>query len=494
MRGDQLNLRKRVEMYIREYGLLKEGDRVIAGLSGGADSVCLLKILLECGIWQVRALHVHHGLRGEEADRDEQFVRELCAGYQISLNVVHYDVRSFAAEHGLSEEEAGRILRYKALEEAARAWEQEIRAEAGQTGSVRIAVAHHQDDNAETIFHHLLRGSGLRGLSGMKPVQGRRIRPLLCLRREEIVQYLQREGVCWCEDSTNASDHYTRTRIRNDIFPMLTREVNGHAVENILHAGRLFAQADEYLQQQAMAVFLQSGGCLAPEDGRGLSDRGDCPEVKEPGRVKIRLKDFLAQEPIIRSYILRLMLDMTVPGWKDITSRHFTQMERLAGLGVGSRCDLPGNLVAWRDYDNLWIERTKTSPAPEPHGQNGILEFTVFSYRKGTEIPKNQYTKWFDYDKIKDMPCVRTRQSGDYLTLAGGRKKALNRYMIDEKIPRQERDEIWLLAEGHHILWVIGYRISEYYKITEETQTILQAVKNGGERDGRKDSCIVVGG
>lgn len=481
-------LRERVEHYIRETDMLAAGDRVLAAVSGGADSVCLLHVLLQAERyqtaprWQVRAMHVHHGLRGEEADRDEQFVRSLCGRWQVPLTVVYRDVKACAAECGLSEEEAGRILRYQALEEAAGEWEKECGTEPCR---VRIALAHHMDDNAETIFHHLLRGSGLRGLAGIRPVQGRRIRPLLCVRSSEIRAYLTAQEISWCEDSTNGSLQYTRNRIRHEIFPMLTELVNARAVENLLHAGELFAQADAYLERQAAAVFDLAG--IVKSDG-------PTGEVQ----AAVRLEEFREQEPIIRSYVLRRMLDLTAPEQKDITARHYSQLEQLAGLPPGSRCDLPGRLGARRDYDFLWIgrgasEAGRTKQAVPDKNLSDIVKLCTFSHQKDAEIPKNRYTKWFDYDKIKGTLSVRTRQRGDYLTLAGGGHKSLNRYMIDEKIPKEARDKIPLLAEGHHILWVAGYRISEYYKITEETQMILQAEINGGEIDGRQNSGTIVG-
>ncbi len=484
----RLDLRERVKRYMKEHGLPKAGERVIVALSGGADSVCLLYVL--AGHMDLRALHVHHGLRGEEADRDEQFVRELCLRMQIPLTVVHCDVKGYARKHRLSEEEAGRKLRYQALDTAARAWEEETAA-----GPVWIGVAHHQDDHAETIFHHLLRGSGLRGLSGMKPVQGRRIRPLLCVCRKEIVAYLRQEGISWCEDSTNATGDYTRNRIRNEIFPLLTEQINARAVENILHAGEMFAQADEYLERQARSALDELGKLDGKRWKQEVCREQDMRRERDvcrerPEQAQIDLEGFLKLEPVIRSYVLRLMLDAVALGRKDITRRHFNQIERLALLPVGSRCDLPGKLMAWRDYENLWIG-TGRQDLEKTMAEN--LQFCTFSREKGVEIPKNQYTKWFDYDRIKGTLSVRTRQSGDYLTLAGGGHKSLNRYMIDEKIPLGERDTILLLAEGHHILWVVGYRISEYYKITEETQMILQVTKNGGERDGRQNSRIIVG-
>ena len=467
---------KKVRDYMREHEMTAPGDAVIVALSGGADSVCLLTVLKQLATpeFLLRAVHVHHGIRGAEADRDEAFAQKLCESLSIPLCVAYCHVPAYAAEHGLSEEEAGRILRYQVLEKEAGKWEQELPA-----GSrVKIALAHHRDDNAETILHHLLRGSGLTGLAGIRPVQGRRIRPLLCVGREEIRAYLEAGHISWCEDSTNQSPDYTRNRIRSQVLPLLKTAVNEQAEEHILQAGQIIGQADAYLRQQAEEIW-QEAVCGREED-----------------LAAIPLTAFARQPEILKTYLIRHMLDQLHPGWKDIGSRHFTAIAELAGKPVGSRLDLPGGLMARTGYETLEIVRkterevsvkTESGADGEIHGRQTVpeLHMTVFSRQKDQEIPKNQYTKWFDYDKIKGTLSVRTRRTGDYLILPSGGSKTIARYMIDEKIPKEKREQILLLAEGSHVLWVVGFRISEYYKIEEHTENILQVTCDGGKDYGR---------
>ena len=461
---------------MREHEMTAPGDAVIVALSGGADSVCLLTVLKQLATpeFLLRAVHVHHGIRGAEADRDEAFAQKLCESLSVPLCVAYCHVPAYAAEHGLSEEEAGRILRYQVLEKEAGKWEQELPA-----GSrVKIALAHHRDDNAETILHHLLRGSGLTGLAGIRPVQGRRIRPLLCVGREEIRAYLEAGHISWCEDSTNQSPDYTRNRIRSQVLPLLKTAVNEQAEEHILQAGQIIGQADAYLRQQAEEIW-QEAVCGREED-----------------LAAIPLTAFARQPEILKTYLIRHMLDQLHPGWKDIGSRHFTAIAELAGKPVGSRLDLPGGLMARTGYETLEIVRkterevsvkTESGADGEIHGRQTVpeLHMTVFSRQKDQEIPKNQYTKWFDYDKIKGTLSVRTRRTGDYLILPSGGSKTIARYMIDEKIPKEKREQILLLAEGSHVLWVVGFRISEYYKIEEHTENILQVTCDGGKDYGR---------
>lgn len=461
---------EKVREYIMEYRMLQPGDRVIVALSGGADSVCLLSVLKELSAgWEgpapeLRAVHIHHGLRGGEADRDGAYAGELSARLGIPFTMICRDVAGYAAQHGVSTEEAGRILRYEALEEEAKTW-----------GAGVIALAHHRDDNAETILHHLLRGSGLRGLGGIRPVQGNRIRPLLCVGRQEIVEYLSERGLRWCEDSTNASGSYTRNRIRNQVIPMLKETVNERAVENILGAGERLSRVDAYLERVAESVWRASE---IPE-GDAKHGSGDAPL-----RAGIRLEALQEQDPVIRAYLYRFMMERLGYGMRDMTSRHYRQLDALLGAGPGARCDLPGGYVAVRGYEDFGIEK-KAGVEKSGETLQKTLHFETFSRQNEMEIPKNQYTKWFDYDRIKGALSVRKRQPGDYITLAGGGHKTLHRYMIDEKIPKELRDEIVLLAEENHVLWIVGYRIGEYYKITEDTKTILQVTADGGEEHGR---------
>ena len=493
---------------IEQYHMLRQGGRVVAAVSGGADSVCLLALLCglrgELGI-QVRAVHVHHGLRGAEADRDAAFVRQLCEGFKVPFALRRVDVREFARAKKLSEEEAGRLLRYRVFEECAGAWERGAWAEwavegtiwpegAGEAGGgnawpkadraadgahgaasgdspetdgVRIAVAHHGDDQAETILHNLCRGSGLKGLGGMRPVRGRIIRPLIAVSRKEILEWLAANGLSFCQDSTNDTDHYTRNRIRRQLIPMLQEQVNPGAVESILRVGRLAGQADDYLSGQAREW---TGHHVREENGR----------ILVPGEAFERLPE------ILRAYVIFQVMTQVGGRAKDLTSGHVDQVMGLFGMQAGRSQDLPYGIRAVREYEGVVIGRRETAFG-QPRTE---AVFRYFSYKKGTEIPKNQYTKWFDCGKIKGTPVVRSRQSGDYITLADGRTKTVRRFMIDEKIPREKRDSVLLLADGSHILWIVGYRISEYYKVGPDTVRVMEVRMEAPARDDPASDVI----
>ncbi|MBS6643561.1 MAG: tRNA lysidine(34) synthetase TilS [Clostridiaceae bacterium] len=451
-------MQKRFLEFSEKYHMFREGERVVAAVSGGADSVCLLHLLAinreKLGI-EVSALHVHHGLRGKEADRDAAYVEELCRRLKVPCRVIHEDAAQYAKAHGLSLEEAGREIRYR-----------EFDREADRTGAEAIAVAHHRDDNVETILHNLFRGSGLKGIGGIAPVRGRIVRPLLCFGREEILYYLEEKKIPYCTDSTNLTDDYTRNKLRNQIIPMIGELINPRAAENIDHAGKLIFQADEYLSSQAGKLLTEYG--MTGEHRWGI-----------PVQVLER------QPSIIQTYVVFRMIKQAAGHAKDITSRHIEQVQELLLKETGSRTDLPYGLCARREYLNLWIEMRKKDHLVDKQPSVYLPEpvFTVFPYEKSSEIPKNRYTKWFDYDKIKGMVSVRIRETGDFITIPGGRK-TVKAFMIDEKIPREERDHIPLLADGKHIIWIIGYRISEYYKVTDNTKNVLQVQLDGGKKSG----------
>ncbi len=452
-------MERRVWETIQTQHMADSGDGVLAAVSGGADSVCLLFLLAEwkekLGI-RLAAFHLNHGLRGDEAYQDEESVRALCERLAIPLKVERKDVAAYAKEKGMSVEEAGRSLRYACLERAA-----------GELSLNRIATAHHKDDQAETVLMNLFRGGGLAGLAGIPSVRGNIIRPLLEVSRQEIEAYLSARGIGWRTDSTNRETVYLRNRLRNVLLPWVTKKVNDQAVSHIVRFAGLAGQADVYFKSEAKK--LLGDQCV----------------------VSVRLFD--AQPEIIRSYVVRELFDRAACGKKDITERHIRSVMRLTGPGGGASVDLPGGFVAVRDYETLTVRR-QAEEVPCTLQPFAPSRTRIFAWEKGTEIPKKQYTKWFDYDKIKDTLVFRTRKTGDYF-LIGEKKKTIRRYCMDEKIPRGERDRLLLLAEGSHILWIVGYRISDYYKLSEETQTVIEIKADKGEkRHGGQDSCATDGG
>ena len=316
-------VQKKMEEFIRRERLLEMGDRVVLGVSGGADSVCMMELFAAIReVWQLELLvaHVHHGLRGAEADRDASFVQAEAEKLGIDCVVERRDVRSLAAERGLSLEEAGRDVRYEILREYAKNWTSQKDGLRDGCGSetlesagcrpAKIAVAHHQEDQAETILHNLLRGSGLKGLGGMSAKRGQIIRPLLCLEKKEILEYLEKRHIAYCEDSTNRENEYTRNRLRNELIPQIRREINEKAVEHIVEAGERLRQADAYFEEQAEKIWRECGvtkKCHAEGDVTGLADRtksGAESQVETADEIIYGMERsvLLKEPPIVRTY------------------------------------------------------------------------------------------------------------------------------------------------------------------------------------------------
>ena len=462
---------QKVKVYVERFHMIEPKDTIVLGISGGADSVCLLKILARwTEAWGIslRAVHVHHQLRGEEADADERFVRELCENEGIPCRVFHEDVQGMAQREKIGLEEAGRIARYRCFATVCE-----------DVGGGKIALAHHQDDLAETMLHHLVRGTGMAGLCSLKPVSGNRIRPLLCLEKEEILVYLKAAGQPWRTDRSNLEDDYTRNRIRHHVLEELKTEVNPRAVRHM-------AQLSEELEE-TRAVLAQ----VAAEKRRQYVRKS------EKGML---LAEELKKEPdLIGRQIVHDLLKEISGKQKDFTRIHVEAVQELWNRKVGARRDLPYGMQAIRTYDGIYLERKAEKCETRDSEKNAGIQINVHSQgtesfqigeltltvsrtaRDFGEIPEKKYTKWFDYDRIKQTLVIRHRQPGDRICLFdGGGSKKLKDYLIDRKIPAQKRDQLWLLADGSDILWIIGDRISAAYKVTAESQRILQAEIKGG--------------
>ncbi|MGN0168071.1 MAG: tRNA lysidine(34) synthetase TilS [Acetatifactor sp.] len=466
---------EKVFSYIEEHGILQMGDRVVAGVSGGADSVCLLLVLQEYRKQtpiELAVVHVNHGIRSD-AGKDAAFVEELCRRENIPFYLRTEDVKKYAFEEKCSEEDAGRRLRYRAFEEAA-----------ADFGANKIAVAHNSNDRAETMLFHLFRGSGLKGLRGILPVRDNVIRPILCLERQEIEEYLREREICWCTDSTNAGDDYARNRIRHHILSYAEQEIFPGTVEHMGRTADLMAETENYLEEQTTEALER---CIFSRE-KGTPGEGLV-------RAELDVERFLDCHPVIEKRMLLALAEELSPTGKDIEAVHIRDVLTLFTREGNRSISLPMGITAYRQYGKVVLEKgtrrqqEKAPVVPE-------MEFSDFFMEKGKEVPRNQYTKWFDYDKMKEPPVIRFRQTGDFLTVADGNgqmiHKSLKDYMITEKIPREMRDRIPVLAEGSHVLWLIGYRISEYYKVDRNTKRVLQvklkrdcADMETEEKDGR---------
>ena len=458
---------KEIKRQIEQFHMLEKGDRVLIGISGGADSICLAQILdtlkTEYNL-ELAAVCCHHGLRGEEADQDVCFVEDFCNKRNIAFYKAYEDVQTRAVKKKLSIEEAGREFRYETF-----------RLVMEKYNYNKLAVAHNGDDRAETMLFHMARGTGIAGLCTMEPMRelfdGRYlIRPLLWSKKSAIEAWLIEKKIPWRVDSSNEEDMYTRNRIRHHVLPELSK-INNRAVE---HMGETAEQLDEicsYLKEEEDRIFERA-----------------VQQTEESLVVSVNI--LRKCHSYMKKTVLHKCIRKMAGGGKDITSGHVKQLLDILEGETGREVHLMKGIRVRREYEFLIFRREKD----ESKGSDGEgrakkadspvpIELIIKKYPyTGQEISKNEYTKQFDCDKILNELCLRFWQEGDYIYLKeDGGKKKLNRYFIDNKIPAGRRGQIPLLADGSHILWIVGHRISAYYKVTDETKEVLEVtVQNKG--------------
>ncbi|MCD8380572.1 MAG: tRNA lysidine(34) synthetase TilS [Lachnospiraceae bacterium] len=471
--------------YIQKHHLIETGDRILIALSGGADSVALLhflKGLQDEYHLKLLAVHVNHGIR-RKAGEDEAFCEQLCDKMRVPLRCCHIAPGELENKKGMSLEEAARDMRYALLEECRR-----------EAGFDKIAVAHHANDNAETMLFQLFRGSGLKGLSGIAPMRGPVIRPFLGVTRAEILQYLSDNGLAHVEDVTNQDVRYSRNRIRADIIPA-AETVNASAVENMSRCAEQLKDIQAYMEEEAEAFLSQSA-------------------VFDAGGASISLTALKKLPTALQREVLYESVARVCGSRKDITFSHIEAARKLLDKDGQKERALPYGLTARKTYEALRIFREEHPAETYDAGQgetenmnlNGAISLPdgtklilrTFPVSETSEkinnIPQNDCTKWFDCDKIRDNLMLRHREPGDYLTVtADGGRKSLQDYLVNAKVPRDKRDGLWLLADGSHILWVIGLRISMAYKVTETTKKILE-VHLEEKADGGKSGGTDFGG
>lgn len=435
----------KVRKFMEKHHMIGQGDFIAVGVSGGADSVCLL--LLLCELRQVyglelKAVHINHCIR-KEAFKDQEFVENLCRKLKVPFITFTEDVKGKAKQESVSLEEAGRMIRYRCFRKVLE-----------QHGGGKIAVAHHQNDQAETILYRMSRGTGIQGMKGMEAVCGDVIRPLLCLKKTEILSYLKEKGQSWMEDASNEDNTFARNKIRNQVIPVLT-EVNSRAVEHIFSLSEEIEEWSRYLEQQMSRTWKA------------------CVKREETGYL-IDLERFLQEPDLVRSLLAKQAIEQAAGRKKDIEKIHIQSFCDLAFKETGKSIDLPYGLTGRKTYGGLLVETKKDSKERADLGELVLTETD-----RHEKMGQKDFTKIIDYDKIDNDIQLRYRMPGDYFVFSeDGKSKSLSRFFIDQKIPREEREQIPLAADGSRIIWIIGHRLSEFYKVSEKTKRYLRLEYN----------------
>lgn len=423
---------------IHAYDMIHREETVLCAVSGGADSVALLRVMLELreqlGI-RVCACHLNHALRGAEAVRDENFVRALCEQLSVPHVIERCDVQSYAEQHGQGVEEAARDVRYAFFREAA-----------AHLGAQKIATAHTLDDNLETMLFYLARGAGTHGMGGIPPVRREIIRPFIGCTRGRIETYLYELHQPYVNDSSNDSADYTRNRIRREVVPVL-REINPRAAEAAGRTAALLRLDEAYLKSQAEAL-------------------GEALSVRVPAGYLLECADIMDAPEALRGRILRRALREVGMPMGECTAGMIRKITALTcGANPSAVLHLPGKLIAERRYERLFLGLPAEAAVPgEVRLHNGFskilweygAKLTVISHNKGQDFNKTFNTFYVDCGKIDlNTLCLRTRRAGDILRLhENSGHRTLKRLMIDRRIPRAERDRLGVIADKGGVIAV----------------------------------------
>jgi tRNA(Ile)-lysidine synthase len=449
-----------------ERRLISQGDKVVVGVSGGPDSVCLLHILNDLrdklGFF-LHITHLDHQLRGKDSEADARYVAGLAKKLCLPVTIESRDVKTYRDKQKVSLEEAAREVRYDFFAEVAKA-----------VGAPKVAVGHTQNDHIETILMHLIRGSGTRGLRGLQPLsqlQGGNltiIRPLMEVSREETEEYCQQNGLSPRTDSTNLLLSQLRNRIRHELLPLL-QKYNPRIADALVRTARIAADDIAFLESEVAKAWKRVASV-------------------ERGAIALDKKSFLKLPVAMHRHLLRMALQKLVGNIKDIEAQHIERIIAALEKPAGKTIVLPEGIIFSLEYDRYLLAAGLSVPSPLPPlgdefalnvpGETKLDGWMVRAevVRKSMpEQPAGNYVACFDAGKVGKKLAVRARRQGDrFQPLGMGESKNLGDFMVDAKIPRAWRDSIPLVCSSGDIIWVVGWRIDERFKVTEKTKQVLR--------------------
>lgn len=451
-----MDLIQKIRETISRYSMLSHGDNVLIGLSGGPDSVCLAVLLVNLRNdfnLSLNAVYIDHGLRPEEVEKEIEFCKSFCAERDIVFYMKRVDVRNYANDRRLNVQESARELRYIIYDEVS-----------DMTNASKIALGHNADDQAETVLMRLLRGSGRRGLSGIPPVRGRIIRPLIEIERSEIEIFLTKEvSQPYIVDSSNLKEDYERNWVRHALLGEMKKR-NPAAVRDICRTADILKEEDDYLEIVVTKTLMR------------LISR------KSENSIQLFLAPLETMERPLLRRVLRRSISET-KGLRGIGLDHIEDMIRLIREGkAGDRINLPKGIRVIKEYSLIKISTAcpakiamhELQPPDEVVMEEAEIIIAASFEEKDEEQSDGRTSVRLDAGAMQFPLRIRAREAGDFFYPLGfGKKKKLQDFFVDEKVPRDERDRIPIVLSGNDIVWVAGYRADERFRISGETKKIL---------------------
>jgi tRNA(Ile)-lysidine synthase len=447
----------KVKETLKKHSMIASGDRILIGLSGGADSACLLTLLntlsAEYDIG-VSAAYIDHGLRPDEIPNEIDFCRQLCSGLGIDFTTRSIEPAAFAKQEGLSKQDASRELRYKALQDIA-----------SEKSCNKIALAHNADDLAETVLMHLIRGSGPLGLAGIPPVRKSFIRPLIGISRKEVEAHINKEGTGYMTDSSNMKDDYLRNRIRHFIVPAI-KNINKDFIATVSRTTDIIREEERYLEIQVTKTLMK------------LISR------KSDSTIELFLLPMEALDKALLRRVLRRALAET-RGLKGLGLVHIEDIIKLIKNGrSGDRIYLPDSIRAIKAYSTLILtsetparlsEYSLAGPGEVTLTESSqVISVRIFNKVDVDGLGDGKRFVCLDADSVEFPLTIRPRKTGDsFYPLGLGKRKKIQDFFVDEKIPRDRRDIIPLLISKDNIALVVGFRVDDRFKVNDNTIRVL---------------------
>ena len=449
-----MNTLEKFKNFIEENNLIEKGDSIVSAVSGGSDSVFMLEMLLAIKSdyeLNIIVCHVNHGLRGAEAQRDEDFVKKLAEKNGLIYEVEHIDMAGYAKEHSLTCEEAGRKLRYLFFEDI----KEKYKAD-------KVAIAHNENDVAETIFLNIFRGTGLDGLESIPLRRDFYIRPILCFEKSEILDYLNYNSVSYVDDSTNFTNDYKRNMIRNEIIPFIKKNFNENIVSSMSRLASIAKENNLYLD--------------------------DIINDKYKSIIKANSIDregFNELNHYEKTLVLRKFLRENLNYLNNISKDNIEDMINLISLDSGKKYDIDGKHYLVNDFDKTIFKKLDINELSEEISLDFKLDkvYNIYGSKfKFVLSDKILSKKYLDYDLLTGKLSLRNRRSGDRFNPFGMKgSKKIKDYFVDKKVSSDDRSKVLFLMNGDEIAYVVGYDIANKYRASSKTKNYLNVIMEGND-------------